>query len=168
MTNDNLLYVMTAFVVVASVAIVIQTGLLIGMYRASRAMRIQITILVTKLEPVLGTSQRLLEEVRRYAGEISGKANEVLDLSRKQLDVVDDFLADAAARARAQMDRIEMVLDDTVNRFQETTSLLQNEIVRPLRQLHALSSGIRAALSFLGSGRRTTIEHATHDEEMFI
>jgi hypothetical protein len=77
-------------------------------------------------------------------------------------------MAEATARTRTQMDRIEMVMDDTVNRFQETTSLLQSGIVRPLRQINALTAGIRTALSVLSGARRTTVEHATHDEEMFI
>jgi hypothetical protein len=66
------------------------------------------------------------------------------------------------------MDRIEMVMDDTVDRFQETTTLLQNSVVRPLRQINALVAGLRATLSFLAGGRRTTVDEATHDEEMFI
>jgi hypothetical protein len=66
------------------------------------------------------------------------------------------------------MDRIEMVMDDTVNRFQETTTLLQNSIVRPLKQINAVTAGIRAALSFLAGSSRATVERATHDEEMFI
>jgi hypothetical protein len=66
------------------------------------------------------------------------------------------------------MDRIEMVMDDTVNRFQETTTLLQNSIVRPLKQINAVSAGIRAAVSYLAGSRRSTVERATHDEEMFI
>jgi hypothetical protein len=92
----------------------------------------------------------------------------MLDLGQKQLVRVDGVMAEATARTRTQMDRIEMVMDDTVNRFQETTSLLQNGIVKPLRQLNAVTAGVRAALSFLAQGRRTTVEQATHDEEMFI
>jgi hypothetical protein len=66
------------------------------------------------------------------------------------------------------MDRIEMVLDDTVNRFQETTTLLQNGVLKPLKQISALAIGVRAGFAFLLGARRTTVEQATHDEEMFI
>lgn len=100
--------------------------------------------------------------------EISARANDLLDLSRQQVARVDEVLGEAAARTRAQMDRIEMVLDDTVSRFQETTTLLQNGILKPLKQLNALTLGIRAALSILTGGNRTTVAQATHDEEMFI
>lgn len=169
--ENTLLWICIAF----TVALVVQIALLTAMLLSSLRMRRQMAALVAtvtpvieKIGPIADTSQRILEDVRRYADEISTKANALLDLSQKQLVRVDGVLAEATARTRTQMDRIEMVMDDTINRFQETTSLLQNGIVRPLRQLNAVTSGVRAALSFLAQGRRTTVEQATHDEEMFI
>jgi ABC-type transporter Mla subunit MlaD len=160
--------VMWAAILVGAVSIVIQTVLLFTMALNSRAIRKQITSLVSKVEPVAESGRRLLQEVRSDVREISARANDLLDLSRKQVARVDEVLGEAAARARAQMDRIEMVLDDTVNRFQETTTLLQNGILKPLKQLNALTLGIRTALSILTRGNRTTVAQATHDEEMFI
>ncbi len=161
-------WIMVAAFVVAAVAILIQTGLLFGMYRASRAMKEQISTLVVKISPMAESGQRLLVETRTQVAEISSEARELLDLGRRQMVRVDELFGEATARTRAQMDRIEMVIDDTVNRFQETTTLLQNSILKPLRQINALTAGVRAVLSVLLAGRRTTVEQATHDEEMFI
>jgi hypothetical protein len=166
--NDTLIYVMTAAIVVAAAAILVQTVILFAMFLASRSMRNQITPLIGKMEPVIEGAQAVVEQVRRELGNITGKANEVLELSRKQLVRVDELLGEATARTRVQMDRVEMVLDDTVNRFQETTALLQNGVVRPLRQLAGVTAGLRSAIAVLFGGRRTTVEQATHDEEMFI
>jgi hypothetical protein len=175
MNSDTALYWMIGFAAAASACLVIQVCLLAWMARASSAIKRQATELVAKveplvakLEPIADTSQQVLQDVRQYAAEISSKTNDILDLSRRQLVRVDDVLGEAAARSRAQMDRIEMVMDDTVNRFQETTTLLQNSIVRPLKQINALAAGLRATLSFLTGGQRTTVDEATHDEEMFI
>jgi len=175
MNSETAMYWMIGFCAVATAALVIQVILLAVLASAAVKTRKQIAgliektePLISKLEPIVETTRRLADELRQYAGEFSGKANELLDLSRKQLSTIDGVLGEAAARTRAQMDRIEMVMDDTVNRFQETTSLLQNGVVRPLRQINALSAGIRATLSALLSGHRTTVEQATHDEEMFI
>ncbi len=166
---------MIAFTAVACAALIIQVVLLVVMAVASVKMRRQISALIARAEPLIDkagpladTSQQILNEVRGYAAEISAKTKDLLDLSRKQLGRVDEVMAEATSRTRAQMDRIEMVMDDTVNRFQETTSLLQNGIVRPLRQISGLTAGIKAALGFLINGHRTTVEQATHDEEMFI
>jgi predicted peroxiredoxin len=175
MNSETALYWMIGFTATAAACLVVQVVLLAVMARASLAVKketaelmARVQPLVLKLEPLAETSQQVLVEVRQYAAEISSKTNELLDLSRKQLVRVDEVLGEATARTRAQMDRIEMVMDDTVNRFQETTTLLQNSVVRPLKQINALTAGIRAALSFLAGGRRTTVEQATHDEEMFI
>jgi len=175
MNLETALYWMIGFTATAAACLVIQVILLAVMARASLGMKKQavnliarVEPLVSRIEPIAETSQQVLEDVRRYAAEISNKTNDLLDLSRQELVRVDEVLGEATARTRAQMDRIEMVMDDTVNRFQETTTLLQNSIVRPLKQINALTAGLRAALSFLAGGRRTTVEQATHDEEMFI
>jgi DNA anti-recombination protein RmuC len=175
MNSDTALYWMIAFTAVATACLIIQVVLLGLLARASWTVKQQATRLMAKAEPLIAkieplaeTSQQTLEEVRRHAAEITRRTNDLLDLSHRQLVRVDEVLEEATARTRAQMDRIEMVMDDTVNRFQETTSLLQNGIVRPLKQINALTAGIRAALSYLAGGSRTTVEQATHDEEMFI
>ncbi|MGA2325370.1 MAG: hypothetical protein ABSH05_03705 [Bryobacteraceae bacterium] len=161
-------WIVVAAIAVGAAAIAIQAGLMFAMYRTSRAMHEQISSLIARIEPMTQSGQRLLEETRARVAEISAQASELLAISRRQLTRVDEVLGEAAARTRAQMDRIEMVLDDTVNRFQETTTLLQNSILKPLKQVAALTIGIRTALSVLLGGRRTTVEQATHDEEMFI
>jgi ABC-type transporter Mla subunit MlaD len=175
MDSQTALYWMIGFTSTAAACLIIQVILLAFMARASWAAKKQaaelvarVGPLVDKIEPIADQTQQVLEDVRRYAAEISSKTNDLLDLSRTQLIRVDDVLGEAAARTRAQMDRIEMVMDDTVNRFQETTTLLQNSIVRPVRQINAVTAGIRAALSYLAGSRRATVEQATHDEEMFI
>jgi uncharacterized protein YoxC len=168
MAPDNLIYIMTAAVVVAAVAIVIQTFLLFGMYLASKAMREQVTAFLGKVEPLVESAQSVVEQVRKQTGEIATRANDILDLSRTQLERIDEVLAEATERTRVQMDRIELVLDDTVARFQETTALLQRGIVKPMRQIGGVAAGVSSALSSFFGGHRPTPEQATHDEEMFI
>lgn len=166
--SDSQTYTITAAVIVAGAAILLQTIVLFAMYLQSRATKSQLDALAARIEPVLGEASRLLTEVRTQAGAVTSRATEVLDLTRRQLERVDEFLEDATARSRAQMQRLELVLDDTVGRFQETVDLLHRGVLQPLRQLNGLNLGIRAALAALFSGRRTTVERATHDEEMFI
>jgi hypothetical protein len=168
MDPTTLTYIMTGAIVVAAAAIVLQTVILIAMYQASRAMRKQITPLIGKMEPLIESTQNLVGQVREQVGEVASKTSEILDLSRKQLVRLDEILGEATSRTRVQMDRVELVLEDTVTRIQETVALLHNGILRPLRQINGLTVGILSALSVLFGKRRTTIEQATHDEEMFI
>ena len=168
MDPTTLTYIMTGAILVAAAAIVLQTVIFIAMYRASRAMRKQITPLIGKMEPLIENTQNLVVQVREQVGEVASKSSEILELTRRQLVRVDEILAEAASRTRVQMDRVELVLEDTLNRIQETTALLHHGILRPLRQINGLTVGILSALSVLFGKRRATIEQATHDEEMFI
>jgi len=80
---------------------------------------------------------------------------------------VDEVMEDATARARIQLDRAEMVIDDTMNRAQQTVALVHSGIMKPLREIQGVSAGVKAALNFLTRGRNSPV-HATADEEMFI
>ena len=66
------------------------------------------------------------------------------------------------------MDRVELILDDTLSSLHETSVLLNKGILRPIREINGVAAGIQAALACLFSGRRLTVERATHDDEMFI
>jgi hypothetical protein len=66
------------------------------------------------------------------------------------------------------MDRAEIVLDDTLNRTQETVATFHNGIMRPLRQITGVAAGIRGALDYFLKGGRPNVSQATQDEEMFI
>lgn len=168
MSPDALIYVMTGAVVVSAVALVIQAGLLFGVYKASKATRDQITVVAGHAESLLQSAQKALEQSRKQINDATTKGNEILDLTRKQLVRVDEVMAEATSRARIQMDRVEMVLDDTVSRLHATANMMHDGVMRPLREINAILAGVRTGLSFFFGGRRITVEQATHDEEMFI
>ena len=92
----------------------------------------------------------------------------MLDTTQKQLVRVDDVLGEATSRAKVQMERVELVLDDTISRVHGTVMELNNGILRPLRELNGLALGIRAAFQHLVRGGRPNVAQATSDEEMFI
>lgn len=82
--------------------------------------------------------------------------------------MVEEVVGDAAVRAKVQMERVELVLDDTLSRAHETVAVFHDGIMRPLREVSAVAVGIRAAVGALARGDRPTVDRATSDEEMFI
>jgi alpha-N-acetylglucosamine transferase len=167
MDQQTLLVIMTVFVTVSAIALLIQAGLLFGIYKSSRAMQENIQRLMPKVEALVESSRVTVDDSRRLINEVTTKANEILDLARKQLERVDEVLEDASSRARVQFDRIELVLDDTMTRVQETVAMVQRGILKPLKEIQGITTGIRAAINFLTRGRRDPLR-ATADEEMFI
>ncbi|MDP8978988.1 MAG: hypothetical protein M3O35_00195 [Acidobacteriota bacterium] len=168
MDQMTLLYVMAAFVVVAAIALCIQAGCLIGVYKTTRRLEDKITPLVPKLDSLVDLTRTTVERSKVQIAEITTKANDILDITIIQLAKVDDVVSDAACRAKVQMDRVEMVLDDTMSRAHEAVATVHNGIMAPVRELSGLAAGIRAAFSHLARAGRPSVAQVTSDEEMFI
>ena len=77
-------------------------------------------------------------------------------------------MTDATGRAKIQMERVELMLDDTLNRVQDTVAAVQGNILKPIREVNAVAAGFRTAIQTLLKGGRPSVAQATTDEEMFI
>jgi hypothetical protein len=168
MDEHLLLVIMAVFVTVAAVALVIQAGMLIGIYKASRSVQQNAERLTPKAEALMETSRRAIDDSRAQIVEVTTKANEILDSARKQMARVDDLMSDASVRTRRQMEHAEMVLDDAMDRAQQTIVSVQGGVMKPIREISAVAAGLRAALQFLMRGGRPSPDQVTVDEEMFI
>jgi hypothetical protein len=189
MDPNLLLYVMTAFVIVSAIALCIQAAMLSGMNKATKTLLAKVEPLVPKLEAVLPKLQILMESTRatmestkatvestrvtvelgkKHMIDIAAQAGEILASTKHQLAMVEDVVTQATSRAKVQMERVELVLDDTVSRAHETVALVHTGVMRPLRELHGLAAGIRTAMAHLSRGTRPSVAQATSDEEMFI
>ncbi len=168
MDQQTLLTLLTVFVIVAAVALVIQAGMLIGLFVVARSLQTKITAILPDIQNVIGITKRTIEGVEKHVTKIGTTSSAILDLTREQLAKVDELLTDATTRAKVQMERAEMVLDDAMTRTQQTISLLQRGVVLPVREVYGVFAGIRTALAHLGRSGRPTVDHATSDEEMFI
>lgn len=168
MDQQTLLTLLTIFVIVAAVALVIQAGMLIGLFIVARSLQTKITEILPDVQNLIGISKRTLQSVEKHVDKIGSTSGAILDVTKQQLAKVDELLSDATTRAKVQMERAEMVLDDAMTRTQQTVSLVQRGVVRPVREVYGVFAGIRTTLSYLGRSGRPTVDHATSDEEMFI
>ena len=168
MDPNTLLVIMAVFVCISAIALLIQAGLLFGIYKASRGMQANADRLMPKIEALLETSRVTVDQSRKQIAEITSRTTEILDSTKRQLARIDEVLEDAASRARVQLDRAELVLDDTMNRAQDTVALVQQGILKPLREIQAVATGLRAVFQYLARGSRPHPGTVTADEEMFI
>lgn len=156
------------FVAVAAIALLGQAIALIGLLFIARDIRTKTLALWPRIEEIVAVSKRSVDRAETHITRIGAASVAILDVTKQQLDKVDELLSDASTRARVQMERAEMVLDDTMTRVQETVGIVQRGVLRPVREVHGILSGFRTALAHLGRGGRPTVDHATSDEEMFI
>lgn len=168
MDQNNLLVVLIVFVAISAIALLMQGFALIGIFVVMRQLRSRIFLLWPQIETIVGAAKRTTEDAGRHLDTIGKTSSDMLGLAKQQLVKVDGLLDDASTRAKVQMERAEMVLDDTMTRFQSTVSVVQRGVLRPIREVHGFLSGIRTALQYLSRSSRSTVDHATSDEEMFI
>jgi len=175
MNETTLLYVMAGFVIISAIALCIQAGMLAAIYKTTKAMQQKIDPLVPKVESLVEKTNITVEQSGRQITELATRANgllesskDILDSTKRQLAIVEDLVGDAAGRAKVQMERVELVLDDTLSRAHETVAVFHDGVMRPLREINGLIAGIRAALAQVARGNRPTVDRVTSDEEMFI
>lgn len=168
MDPNTLLILLIIFVAVSAAALLIQAVTLLGLFLVARDIRNKVLGVWPEIQHIVGISRHTIERVDKHVDKIGTTSVEILDISKQQVAKIDELLNDAATRTKVQMERAEMVLDDTMTRVQETVAIVQRNVLWPVREVYGFWSGIRTALQYLGRGTRPTVDHATSDEEMFI
>ncbi len=168
MDQNTLITVLTVFVAVAAIALLIQAVALIGVFMIARQVRTKLFALWPQIEEITGIAKKATAGAEKQLTNIGTQSSAMLTLANRQLVKVDELLTDASTRAKVQMERAEMVLDDTMTRVQSTVSVVQRGVLRPIREVHGVVSGVRTAIQHFGRSSRSTVDHATSDEEMFI
>jgi hypothetical protein len=169
--DDNLLRI---FIAVTSIAILIQAGILVGLYLSVRKTTAKMEALATQLTtrtlPTLETVQDILVDLRPKLDVISVNVAESSNLVRNQLARIDATLTDALDRTRLQVIRADELLNRTMDRVEETSEVVHKTVISPLRQVNGLMSAISTGFEvFLGQKRRQPKNGAgVPQDEMFI
>ena len=166
--DSTLLIVLTVFVALTTIAMIVQAVAMVGIARVVRQMHDKLNGLLPDAARVLDSAQKAIDQTSKFLADTNARTTSILDITKTQLDKLDGVVSDAAGRARVQMERAELVLDDAMSRTQQTVASLQKGIVSPIREVHGMLVGVRTAIIALARGRRPTVDHVTADEEMFI
>jgi hypothetical protein len=166
--SSDLLIVLTIFVALTAIAMIGQAVALFGIARATKKTMGKLEALLPDAAKVLESAQRTISHTGEFLSSTNTRTTEILDVAKGQITKIDDLVTDVSARIKVQLDRAEMALDDAVDRAQQTVGTVQRGVLAPIREVHGVLSGIRAAISALARGSRPTVDHATSDEEMFI
>jgi ElaB/YqjD/DUF883 family membrane-anchored ribosome-binding protein len=169
--DDNLLRI---FIAVTTFAVVVQAGILIGLYLAVRKSTARMEALATevtsKAVPAMETVQSLLVELRPKIDVLATNVAESSNLVRNQLSRIDATLTDALDRTRLQVIRADELLNRTLDKVEETSEFVHKTVVSPLRQVNGLMAAISTGVEvFLGQKRRHPKNgRGVPQDEMFI
>jgi methyl-accepting chemotaxis protein len=165
------------FIAVTGAAVVLQACILAAMYIAMRKSTERMEAIATevkaKLLPAAEHAQLLLADVRPKLEVIAENMQESTTLVRAQLERLDATVNDVVDRARLQVIRGDELLTRTLDRVEQTTDMVHNTVVSPIRQFSGLMQGISVGLEFLFSGRArrngdSESRRPVPQDEMFI
>jgi hypothetical protein len=124
---------------------------------------------VEKATAILTTTHQVMEDNRPKIAEMFTEGAAIVKSGREQVERVGSLLNDAGDRARTRIEQIDRTVDQTVEQVEHIGDAVKSAAMRPVREVNGIANGISAAVSTLVRGsRRSSVDHATQDEEMFI
>jgi len=168
MNTESLVTVTTIAVAIAAVAIVAMAIMVFSMFKAVTTIRDQVQVFLPKAETLVAAATTTIAENQQQIRGIITNASQIVETAHKDVTRLDGFVEDATTRAKVQLERLELVMDDTVERVHHTVVMLNNSVLKPVREVSGVASGVKAAVKHLMRSNRPTPAQATSDEEMFI
>jgi len=169
--DDSLLKI---FIAVTTFAVVVQAGILVGLYlslrRSAARMEALATEVTSKTLPTVETIQSLLVELRPKIEVLTTNVADSSAMVRNQLGRIDATLTDVLDRTRLQVIRADELLNRTMDKVEETSEVVHKTVISPLRQVNGLMTAITTGVEvFLGHKRRHPKNGAgVPQDEMFI
>ncbi|HEX2710709.1 MAG TPA: hypothetical protein VHM88_00590 [Candidatus Acidoferrales bacterium] len=162
------------FVVVTAVAVVLQMGILLGLYLQFRRMNEHTTRIATDLHaritPILTRLQVTMEDAQPRITSMLSDAAEITHLARAQAQKVDRVFTEGADRLRIQLIRADRIVTGALEAIEESGSKLRRTLWGPVHEASAFIKGVKTGLDFFRSRRRPDDQgsESQQDEGLFI
>lgn len=175
MPEETFRWVITGGVAIAVLCIFVMAVVSILLYRVASRAQVRVTGVADKFEPLIDTVRQIaidsspkISTITARAVEIAANAKDISDVANDQAHRFAEVGRDIADRSKAQIARIDAVLDDTVDQVHHAGDNVKAAVLKPVQEASAVFAGVKAAVFTLAGGRRPTVDHITQDEEMFI
>ena len=176
--DQQMLTLLTIFIVVTAVAVLIQMGILIGMFVSMKKTSARLEALADEVHrrglPVLDALHTILVESRVNVGNITSNLAVATAGIKNQVAHLNEVLDDLVDRARLQVIRSDQIVGRTLDKVEETTEVVHETVLSPVKQVAAIMRGLSAGFEYLfgrHSDRRPASREAaraSQEEEMFI
>jgi len=167
---DNI--VITIFVVVTALAVVIQAGILVGMFFAMRKTSAKMESLAeefkTKVLPAAEQAQTIMTELRPKITTVVDNVSVSTTVLRNQMERMDATLTDIIDRTRLQVIRADEFVNSTMDKLEETREVVSRTVVSPVRHISGIMHGLTVGLEAFFSRKRDRETVNVPQDEMFI
>jgi len=167
---------MEFFSIVAAVALVVQVGILIGLFlqlkRTTESINRMVNDLHTRMGPILTRTQILLDDTQPKITNLVEDASHIVYLARAQAQKMDKVFTEASDRLRGQLVRADRILSGTLEAVEDAGTQVRRSFLGPVQKVSAIVHGIKIGLDVLRS-RRSHSENSREgveqqEDELFI
>lgn len=110
-----------------------------------------------------------LENLQKVLDNLSAKAGDAGTMMEQRvadLDRLVKLLVDVGSR---QAEKLDAVVSDTVEKFEQTTAVIQQDILRPVVEISSVVKGLRTGIDYLFSRRRPgNAQRKDPEDDLFI
>ena len=164
------------FIYTAAVAMIAQMFIVLAVAIALARSRHRVERLFTEVHsralPIFSSAETIINQSRGKIDLVMNNLVSTTGTLKAQMDHLDATVNDIVDRTRLQVIRADDIVTRTLDRVEETSEMVQNTVVSPVRQISGIMQGVSAGLSVFFSHnrgrRRRANARVTQDEELFI
>lgn len=171
MQNHDILEL--AFVVVAALALVLQTGILFALYlgvsKSAKAMKVEIEEMRASVMPTVERTRDLIERVSPKIEQTLADVSEITRSVRAQAVEIESVTKEVAARVRTETGRIDTMFAKALDAVDKAGDFVSRAVSTPVRQLSGILAGIKAVVESLSTPYPPQPgNNVRHDNDMFV
>jgi hypothetical protein len=167
---------MEFFSIVAAIALVVQVGILIGLFlqlrKTTESINRMVSDLHTRMGPILTRTQMMLDDTQPKIAQLVEDTSHMVYLARVQAQKMDRVFTEASDRLRGQLVRADRILTGTLEAVEDAGTQVRRSFLGPVQKVSAVVQGIKIGLDVLRSRRRHESERGTEtveqEDELFI
>src|ERR1700690_4129259 len=166
---------MEIFIIAATLALVVQVGILIGLFlqmkKTTESIKRVVEDLHTRIGPILTRTQILLDDTQPKITTLVDDAAHIVYLARGQAQKLDRVVGEVTDRLRGQLVRADRILAGTLEAVEDAGSQFRRNFWGPVRKASVVVQGIKIGLDVLRSrrGRRESAgDSVDQEDELFI
>ena len=109
-----------------------------------------------------------LEPVRQLGNEFNDNVRFVMGAFRRTTEEVDGLVKEVIRLGHEQAQRVDGLVTDTVEKFDQTSEVIQKDVLKPILEIGSFFKGVQSGLSFLLGRRGKKTGTKSSEEELFI
>ncbi len=141
-------YIFDLFAIATAIGVLIQAGVLLGMFLGLRKFQAKIEKMIDPLMehalPLLASSRTTLEDLSPRLKVISENLAVVSETLKHESTNLKGSVDDVLEKTRAQTARVDEMVSGTLDGITQAASVIQQGIETPMRKIHGVFNGLKA------------------------